>query len=137
MNKIFDVVYRSLKWLAEITKLTYEEINIIIWFIAIPAIYMYMIDRIISTNYFKIGYGILVILTLVIISDFEDFSKTIFKKSANFLHWFEFLGINYIQASVLICVLLPILIVGLLVIIIRKRNRVARISNKKQNPYIR
>ena len=121
MNEIFDVVYRSLKWLAKIVRLTYEEVNVIIWFFIIPVIFICLIDRILKTNYLKQGFALLVLPSVLVISNFEDFSKLVFQKSAAFLHWFDYLGINYTQASVLICVVLPILIIVLLLFLKRRK----------------
>lgn len=114
MDKIFDLVYRSLKWLSEIFGVTYEEINVIIWFIMLPVIFAYLLDRVLKTNYVKIALAVMVVLTLLWIPSFENFSKLLFQKSAAFLHWFNYLGLNYTQASVLICLVLPIIVIFVL-----------------------
>lgn len=49
----------------------------------------------------------LVTLTLIIIPDFEFFSDFIFEKSVSFLKLFQNIGLNYVQASVIICVVIP------------------------------
>ncbi|TMM56970.1 hypothetical protein FEE95_10780 [Maribacter algarum] len=114
MSKIFDLVYRSLKWFEKLTGLTYEELNIIVWYIIIPSIFVYLLDRVLKVNYLKITFTSVVVLSIILIPDFEIFSKNLFKKSVSFLNWFDYLGINYIQASVLICVVLPIVLLALL-----------------------
>lgn len=121
MNKIFDFVYQGLKWLAKMFRVTYEEINVIIWFFIIPAIFVFLIDRILRTNYLHRGFAVLILLCLISISNFESFSKMIFKKSAAFLHWFDYLGLNYTQASVLVCVALPILFMFFLLFLKRRK----------------
>jgi hypothetical protein len=122
MPKIFDFVYRSLKWLEELSGFSYEAINIIIWFILLPTIFVLLIERILKTNYLKIAFVLIVLITLLVTPDFEVFSKTLFQKSVAFLNGFEYLGLNYIQASVLVCVILPLLVI-LTLVCIKKSKR--------------
>ena len=122
MNEIFKVVYGILKWISKITGLTYHEINIVVYFIIVPAIFIYMLERISKTNYLKIGFGAIVLLTILIVSDFEKFSTLLFNKSVDFLNWFDVIGLNYIQASVVICVIIPIIILGLLMYLNKRKS---------------
>jgi len=122
MNEIFDLVYRGLKWLSKISGLTYEEINIIIWYFILPASFVFLLERFFKTKYLTSGFAAIVFLVILGVKDFELFSKALFQKSVDFLNWFDNLGINYVQASVLICVILPILMIAALVFL------------KKQNP---
>lgn len=121
MNEIFDLIYRSLKWISKLTEFTYEEVNIIIWFLILPVIFAFLLDRILNNNYSKIIYLVFVLILFLLISDFENFSKMLFQKSASFLHRFDFIGMNYTQASVLICVVLPIFIVVTLLFLKRTK----------------
>ena len=123
MNEIFDVVYKCLKWLSEISGWTYHEINIIVYFIIIPLIFSFFVDKILKKNYFKIAVVSIVLISLILISDFEKFSTKLFNHSVDFLNWFEVFGLNYIQASVVICVIVPILIIVLLLYINKKTKR--------------
>ncbi|MFI0427947.1 hypothetical protein [Mariniflexile sp. HMF6888] len=122
MNEIFKVVYDILKWISKITGLTYHEINIVVYFIIVPSIFIYMLERISKTNYLKIGFGAIVLLTILIVSDFEKFSTLLFNKSVDFLNWFDVIGLNYIQASVVICVIIPIIILGLLMYLNKRKS---------------
>jgi hypothetical protein len=122
MPKIFDFVYRSLKWLEELSGFSYEAVNIIIWFILLPTIFVLLIERILKTNYLKIAFVLIVLITLLVTPDFEVFSKTLFQKSVAFLNGFEYLGLNYIQASVLVCVILPLLVILTLVCIKKSKH---------------
>jgi hypothetical protein len=54
-------------------------------------------------------------LSFVWLRDFEKFSQVLFDRSELFLRWFKRLGTNYVAASVLICVALPLLIYALLI----------------------
>lgn len=110
MNKIFNIVYHILIWLSELTGFTYREINIIVYFILLPFIYFTLIDRIFKFHYTKIGFSIATILALIAIPNFKSFSSSLFDKSVDFLNWFDVLGWNYIEASVIICVVLPVLL---------------------------
>ncbi len=114
MTQIFDTVYLALKWLSKTTGLSYHEINIIIFYIVVPAIFIYFIDKIYKTNFFKIVFITIITTTFVFVPDFEVFATKLFNKSVAFLNWFGIIGLNYIQASVIICVFIPILIIILL-----------------------
>ena len=116
MTEIFDLVYDLLKWISNVTGLTYREVNIVVYFIVIPSLFLYLISRILKKKYPILVFTILSIIALLIIPDFEKFSNYLFDKSVNFLNWFEVIGLNYIQASVVVCVIIPIIIIILLLI---------------------
>lgn len=115
MEEIFDLIYRFLKWLSSITGFTYHEVNIIIYFILIPAFFVFLISLLSKNKYWILGYLLIVAILLIIIPDFNVFSDVVFDKSVSFLNWFENLGLNYVQASVVICVIIPSLILIALV----------------------
>ena len=48
MNFIFTVVYSVLRWMSDVTGLSYNEINIIVFYFCIPAIFLFLIDCIIK-----------------------------------------------------------------------------------------
>ena len=121
MDHVFDIVYAALAWFSNLTGLTYEEVNIIAYYVIIPFIYFHLIDRIFKTHYRKIGFLVFVLLTISIVDDFEVFSKKLFQLSVDFLLWFDIIGLNYIQASVIICVLIPLIILLALFYIIRRQ----------------
>lgn len=115
MDGVFDLVYQILKWFSDLSGFTYREINIIVYFIIVPFFFLHLIDRIVGKNYFKIGFSLVSIVSLLIIQDFESFSETMFDASVRFLKWFEIIGWNYTETSVIICVLFPlVLTVGLI-----------------------
>ncbi len=115
MSKVFDLVYQLLKWLSKISGFTYREINIIVYFIIIPSLFFFLLSKILKQKYIVISFLAFVGVILFLIPDFESFSSWLFDESVNFLNWFKVLGLDYIQASVVICVLVPILILlGLL-----------------------
>lgn len=107
MNALFDVVYRFLVFISNSTHLTYQEINIIVYYIIAPFVYFFLIDKIYRFHYLKIIFSIFIILFLLLIPNFEKFSYKAFIASQHFLQGFEFLGLNYTGASVVICVVIP------------------------------
>ena len=115
MREIFNLVYKTLMFIATITGFTYKEVNIIIWFILIPFIWCFLIDKIVKGHYFKVSFLIVVICFLILIEDFNQFSNTLFHQSAEFLRSFNIIGSDYIASSVLICVFVPILIFTILI----------------------
>ncbi|KQC14643.1 MAG: hypothetical protein APR63_05270 [Desulfuromonas sp. SDB] len=113
MKIIFDIVYCLLKQLSVITGLTYNEINIVLYYIIIPMIYFVMIDRIMKKHVFKIGFSIIVLITLVFV-DLNEFSNSLFDASVKFLLLFDVIGWNYVVSSVIVCVVVPVIIFGVL-----------------------
>ena len=108
MNKIFIVVRDILVWLANISGFSYMAVNIIVYYFVIPFIYFIILDQILGAHYFKISFLIIISVTLLRIRDFELFSDWLFRKSADFLRSFSSIGMNYIVASVVICVFIPL-----------------------------
>ena len=110
MNKIFIVVRDILVWLANISGFSYMAVNIIVYYFVIPFIYFIILDQILGAHYFKISFLIIISVTLLRIRDFELFSDWLFGKSADFLRSFSSIGMNYIVASVVICVFIPLVV---------------------------
>ncbi len=117
MKILFKIVYDFLKFLEKFTGLSYEEINIIIWFILIPLSWAILLDTIFKKHYFKICFLTIIIVSLLYIDNFKIFSNTLFDQSVNFLNLFNHFGSNYVASSVIICVLIPLLIY---IVLIRK-----------------
>ena len=90
MTKIFIIVRDSLQFLANLSGLSYTAINIIVYYFIIPFVFIFFIDKIFNIDYLKISYGIGLVLSILLINDFEKFSIWLFKKSANFLNSFSF-----------------------------------------------
>ena len=107
MNLVFYVVARALNWVASVTGFTYDEINILAYYIILPFLYVALIDRIIHKHVLKIGYVVMWIGILCLVGNFAAFADVMFKKSVDFLLLFSAVGLDYVSASVVICVLLP------------------------------
>lgn len=123
MNEIFDLTYRFLKWTSELTGFSYREINIIIYFIVIPSFLIFLLSIIYKNKFLIISFLGLVLISIAIIPDFTIFSNQLFDYSVIFLNWFDRFGLNYIQASVVICVIIPILLIILLLFVTKKTSK--------------
>ena len=122
MNSIFDAVYRFLVFISELTHLSYHEINIIVYYIIAPFIYLFLLDKIFHFHYLKIAFSIFVILFLIFIPDFSKFSTQAFISSQHFLQCFGSIGLDYVGASVVICVVVPVIILLVLLWIVFNTN---------------
>lgn len=107
MSIVFKIVAGVLSLFSKITGLSYVEVNIILYFIILPFMYVHLIDKILDTRILKVGFIIGIIFFFIIVKDFQRFSIWLFEKSVYFLNDFDSVGWNYIQASVIICVILP------------------------------
>lgn len=110
MNATFQIVYSLLKWISQVTGFTYNEVNIIAYYIILPFVYVVLADRILKKHVLKILYVVGVAACLLSIRNFSGFSDWLFQKSVDFLLSFQFLGWNYIVSSVLICVVFPAIV---------------------------
>ena len=115
MNKIFIIVKDILIVLSSITGFSYQAINIIVYYYIIPFIFILFIDLIYKIHYFKISFILVLTILTILINDFEKFSEWLFNKSEKFLNSFSFIGWNYVVASVIICVIIPIIVLSFLV----------------------
>ena len=107
MNLVFHVVAVSLNWIASVTGFSYNEINIIAYYIILPFVFVALIDRILRKHILKIIYVVAWIGVLSAVKDFAAFSNSLFDASVDFLLMFSHVGLNYVSASVVICVILP------------------------------
>jgi hypothetical protein len=114
MNLVFRIVADSLNWIASVTGLTYNEINIIAYYVVLPFIYVALVDRILKKHSLKVAYVIACVALILLIKDFRAFSDVLFKYSVDFLLLFGHVGLNYVAASVVICVVLPAVVFAVL-----------------------
>ena len=111
MLPIFAVVAGVEHIIAKLTGATYNEVNIIVYYLMIPLSWAAMIDYITKMPFLSIMYIIAWILFLW--KDpmkFRERCDWAFMKSVDFLLWFKKIGWNYVVSSVIICVVVPILI---------------------------
>ena len=111
MLPIFAVVAGMERVIAKLTGATYNEVNIIVYYLLIPLSWAAMIDYITKMPFLSIMY---VIAWIVFLwkdpMKFRDRCNWVFIKSVDFLLWFKKIGWNYVVSSVIICVIIPILI---------------------------
>ena len=108
---IFAVVAGAEHIIAKLTGATYNEVNIIVYYLMIPLSWAVMLDYITKVPFLSIMYIIAWILFLW--KDpmkFRERCDWAFMKSVDFLLWFKKIGWNYVVSSVIICVVVPIFI---------------------------
>lgn len=118
MNTIFWITANLLNEIAKWTGMTYNEINIIVYYLIIPLTWTVMLDLIIG---FPIFTALLILVWSYIFVKtgtkrvFRIWCDLAFRDSVDFLLWFKRIGWNYVVSSVIICVAVPIIIYGLLI----------------------
>ena len=120
MIPIFAVVAGIEKLIAKLTGATYNEVNIIVYYLLIPLSWTVMIDYITMmpflTPIYLIGW---VIFLWKDPMNFRARCDWAFQKSVDFLLYFKKIGWNYIVSSVIIGVVVPVLIYVELIYAIR------------------
>lgn len=106
----FQIVARALSSAARLANISYNEVNIIVYFIIIPFIWAYMIDKAYRSHYIKLGYSALCIGIFIGCENYSAFCDYLFSICSRFLCLFYPVGINYITASVIFCVIVPVIV---------------------------
>ena len=111
MLPVFAIVAGVEHVIAKVTGLTYNEVNIIVYYLLIPLSWAVMIDSITMLPLLSPMYimGWIVFLWKDPMK-FRDRCDWTFSKSVDFLLWFKKIGWNYVVSSVIICVVVPALI---------------------------
>ena len=110
MRSIFNITASALAFLARILKLTYNQINVIVYYFLIPISWIYLIGILINSQIGIVLYCIFSFGVFVGCGDFKKYCDRLFNSSAHFLNSFGKVGSDYVKSSVIICVALPILI---------------------------
>ena len=108
---IFALVAGAEHIIAKLTGSTYNEVNIVIYYLIIALSWTVMVDYITMLPFLTPMYIIAWIVFLW--KDplkFRDRCDWAFMKSVDFLLWFKKIGWNYIVSSVIICVVVPVLV---------------------------
>ena len=111
VSKLFWWVAKSLQSIARILHLSYNEINIIVYYLLIPLSWCIMLDCLIGM---PITTLLLVAVWAVIFLKVKSFSEWCdkgFKLSQRFICFFG----EYVGYSVIICVFIPVLIYAVLI----------------------
>ena len=116
---VFGIVAAGLNLIAKALHMTYNEINIIVYYLIIPLSWCIMLDYIIGL---PITTPIWILLWIYIFWSkrkiFKEWCDAAFKLSVDFLLKFQRVGWNYWKASVIICVVIPIIIYVVLILLI-------------------
>jgi len=111
MLPIFAVVAGLEHIIAKLTGTTYNEVNIIVYYLLIPLSWTAMVDYITMMPFLTPMYIIAwVIFLWKDQMKFRDRCDWAFDRSVDFLLWFKKIGWNYVVSSVIICVVVPVLI---------------------------
>ena len=108
---IFAIVAGAEHLIARMTGATYNEVNIILYYLVIPLSWTLMLDYITRmpflTPMFMSAWIIFIWKDKMIFRNRCDWA---FKKSVDFLLWFKKIGWNHVVSSVIICVVIPVLV---------------------------
>ena len=112
VSKVFWWVARLLQNIAKVTHLTYNEINIIVYYFLIPLTWCIMIDVILQVSLFTIIWIALWIMIFFFVrNNFSLWCDKIFTLSQRFIRFFG----EYVKYSVIICVIIPLIIYVILI----------------------
>ena len=122
VRQIFVKVAMALYRGAQRLGITYNEINILVYYLLIPLTWTIMVDILIGTP--MTTSALLLVWTGIRIGTvgrFSEWCDWAFMRSVDFLNYFNRWGGNYYLNSVVICVVIPMLIyIALVVMLIMK-----------------
>lgn len=114
---LFLIVAKSLYRIAELTKLTYNQINVIVYFFVVPFLYMTILDHHFDFHYIKAAAAFTLFGFFIGCRDFAAYSDWLFAQAVKFLQYFKRYGISYESASIWFCVVLPVLFLVILILL--------------------
>ena len=109
IKETFSAVAYGLIKMANFLGISYNEANILVYFVVIPMIWAWMIDKAYRTHVVKASYAILVMTMVLISGDVSKLCDTLFMVCVYFLYLFKPIGIGYMTSSVIFCVVLPVI----------------------------
>ncbi len=107
---LFLIIAKSLYRIAELTKLTYNQINVVVYFFIVPFVYLAILDHHFDFHYIKAAAAFITLGFFIGCRDFAAYSDWLFAQAVKFLQYFKRYGISYESASIWFCVVLPILL---------------------------
>lgn len=124
IQETFSATAYGLIKTANFLGISYNEANILVYFVVIPMTWAWMIDRSYRTHLSKCLYASAVAAVLLACSDWSMLCDALFMVCVKFLYLFKPIGISYVQSSVIFCVIVPVVIhLCLLRFIQKKRQR--------------
>jgi len=133
IDATFQAVAKGLYYSGTLINLSYNEMNILVYFVIIPLIWAYMIDKTFRFHYVKLSHLLVILFCWVTINNLSAFCDDLFYACVIFLNLFRPIGIDYVAASVLFCVVLPIAIHMLLWRTLKRK----QLSRSELRPVIR
>lgn len=120
IQRIFSTVVQSLISIGGVCGLTYNEVNILVYYLIIPLSWSIMFDCWLGLPVATFALTCIWIgIFLATRHIFREWCDRLFKDSVDFLNWFNRWGGNYVLNSVIICVVVPLLIyAGLIILLI-------------------
>ena len=115
IERIFQWEVIQLLKLAGMFKLSYHEINIILYFFVVPFSWFILLDALFQFHYLKLSFAFFCIGFFTGCSNFKPFATSLYRKSVQFLLYFNRFGSSYVASSVWICLVVPICIYALLI----------------------
>lgn len=113
IDKVFDATVNVLLFLGRTFRLTYNAVNIIVWYMLLPLVWAAILDYKLHQILFAPAWLLLCIAVIILQrKQFNRFCDTLFKLSQVFILSFG----NYYLWSVIICLLLPVFITTILLI---------------------
>lgn len=122
VQNIFWTIVRLLLGIGQKCGLTYNEVNILVYYLLIPLSWCIMLDCWIGLPITSIALLLIWIIIFIITRrNFRQWCDMRFMDSVDFLNWFNRWGGNYIHNSVIICVFVPFAVyIALAILLILK-----------------
>jgi hypothetical protein len=108
IDATFQAVAKGLYYSGTLIHLSYNEMNILVYFGIIPLIWAYIIDKLFRFHYVKLIHLLVILFCVVAINNLSAFCDDLFYACVIFLNLFRPIGMDYVAASVLFCVVIPI-----------------------------
>ena len=102
IKAVINLVAYNLESLANRTGFTYNEINIIVYYILIPLSWAALLDLVLQIHYSKIAFAIFLLGFFTGCRSFRTYSDWLFFKSVDFLNYLNRFSSNYKASSVYI-----------------------------------
>ena len=120
IKELFNATAKALMKLAQKLHLTYNEVNIIVYYMLVPLSWAVMLDFIIVTwPWLTISWiAVCLLVTWWNRKRFSQWCDWAFQKSVEFLQGFGFVGWDYCKASVIICVFFIAIVYAILILLL-------------------
>ncbi len=120
IRDVFSFVAHSLLWVGNKCGLTYNEVNILVYYLIIPLSWTIMFDFWIGSPITTFALTFIWIgIAIATRHTFREWCDWAFQDSVDFLNWFNRWGGNYVLNSVIICVVIPLLVyLGLILLLV-------------------